>query len=618
MIMNFGAGGNKAQVFYILWALENYSDENHFLKQDDIVEILKKNGHFTERKSVARDLNLLAELGFNIHGVLPELDDDGNELPIPRGKIWLEREISDEKLKLLIDSILFSNYIGKREAKDLIDALISLGSAKLKAKSATSRIDGGRVYHQENTDFFKELATINEAMIEVNGESKRINFKYAQYKYKGDEIKLEKERDHVVSPYFFVSQKGNYYLVGYNHKQECLWHYRMDYVKDVKILKDTAKKKDETELKGKDIGEYVTEHPYMFSGEPKGIVVKVPTDRFGIIKDSFGDAFTRLSADEDYITARIYCNELGAFHWAMQYGAYVEVLKPQSLRNTIRNHVEGMAFKYKCGAGDRYFQEIKKATRGFHLELKGIDLNGRTEHFKLSKLLRVYLSDNNLTDISFIKNYPNLIGISIKNNNVSDLSVLGNLEKLQDIELYNLGDVKNLDFITNLKNIKNLILDFDRNVDLSKINQLRGLKKISLSERCSFNLSLDLDKLKMDNPRLIIEVFERDYDKSKKDFPTYMKEPMYKIMLKIAFGFFVDFAGDEKEMEDLVGQMIQKLPNDEREVMELMYRDKLNYYEISDKIKKSVDEIKRLRINALQKISHESYNEKLKKFVAQN
>ena len=110
MIMNFGAGGNKAQLLYILWVLENYSDENHFLKQDDIVEILKKKGHFTERKSVSRDLGLLAELGFNIHGVLPELDEDGNELPMPRGKIWLEREISDEKLKLLIDSILFSKF----------------------------------------------------------------------------------------------------------------------------------------------------------------------------------------------------------------------------------------------------------------------------------------------------------------------------------------------------------------------------------------------------------------------------------------------------------------------------------------------------------------------------
>ena len=78
MIMNFGAGGNKAQAFYVLWVLENYSDENHFLKQDEIVDILIRNGHFTERKSVARDLNLLAELGFNIHGVLPELDEDGN------------------------------------------------------------------------------------------------------------------------------------------------------------------------------------------------------------------------------------------------------------------------------------------------------------------------------------------------------------------------------------------------------------------------------------------------------------------------------------------------------------------------------------------------------------
>ena len=124
---------------------------------------------------------MLCDLGFNIHGVEPELDEDGNELPKTRGKIWLEKDISDEKLKLLIDSILFSNYIGKAEARDLIDALISLGSAKLNVKSATSRIDGGQIFHQENVNFFNELATINEAMIEKNGERKQISFKLHFY-----------------------------------------------------------------------------------------------------------------------------------------------------------------------------------------------------------------------------------------------------------------------------------------------------------------------------------------------------------------------------------------------------------------------------------------------------
>ena len=54
MKVNFEAGGNKAQAFFVLWVLENYSDEKNTLKQEDIVEILKKNGHYTERKSVAK------------------------------------------------------------------------------------------------------------------------------------------------------------------------------------------------------------------------------------------------------------------------------------------------------------------------------------------------------------------------------------------------------------------------------------------------------------------------------------------------------------------------------------------------------------------------------------
>ena len=97
------------------------------LTQDDIAKKLRelgyspkrkdKDGNYKERsaderKSIGKDLKLLYDLGYNIHGVEPELDEDGNELPKTRGKIWLEKDISDEKLKLLIDSVLFSNYIG--------------------------------------------------------------------------------------------------------------------------------------------------------------------------------------------------------------------------------------------------------------------------------------------------------------------------------------------------------------------------------------------------------------------------------------------------------------------------------------------------------------------------
>ena len=55
---------------------------------------------------------------------------------------------------MLIDTIVFSNFIEKSEAKELIDALISINGNECESKkSASSRIDGGQVYHQEKAEF---------------------------------------------------------------------------------------------------------------------------------------------------------------------------------------------------------------------------------------------------------------------------------------------------------------------------------------------------------------------------------------------------------------------------------------------------------------------------------
>ena len=108
MQVNITEGGKKMQLLYVLWVLENFSDEYHTLKQDDIVKILADRGYDAERKSIARDLKLLLDFGYKIHGIEPELDDDGNELPMKRGAIWLEREFSDEKLSWLMNSIKYN------------------------------------------------------------------------------------------------------------------------------------------------------------------------------------------------------------------------------------------------------------------------------------------------------------------------------------------------------------------------------------------------------------------------------------------------------------------------------------------------------------------------------
>ena len=615
MNFNFNASGNKAQTFLVLWVLENYTDENRTLKQEDIVDLLGKHGHVTERKSVAKDLKLLYDLGYKVHGVVKEYDKNGKKLPTQRGKIWLEREISDAKLKLLIDSVLFSSYIGKAEAKELVDNLISLGSRELKKKSASARIDGGNIYHQDNVSFFNELAKINQAMIEVEGVSKKIAFKYAQYKDNGEEIKLVKEKEHIVSPYFFVSKKGNYYLVGYNHKAQCLWHYRMDYVKDVEILKENALAKDQTALKGKSTGKYIAEHPYMFSGPIKGIDIKVSADRLGIVMDMFGTSFEKLDNADDYITIRIYCSENDAFHFAMQYGGYIEVLQPQDLRDRIRTHIETMMFRYQSGDGDKYTEAIRFARRHKVLYLEGIDLRGKTKHLSLKNIREIRLSNNNIDNVDFLKNMPRLRDVSIKNNPVTNIDVLKNCKNVNKLQLENLK-LENINVIADLP-IERLHLGLGRTENLNAVLNVPTLKYITATYECAYNnptLAYAWEELEK-NKEIMNSIIDNEYETVNTNTGTFLNAYYpYNIMKKV-FGRENVWVGSHDDITLAVDRFVDKFSGKEKQYLDLVYRQRVSDLDARKALGISTEEYRHLRLDIDKKFTNRYYMGDLEKFV---
>jgi hypothetical protein len=198
----------------------------------------------------------------------------------------------------------------------------------------------------------------------------------------------------------------------------------------------------------------------MFTGDGISIELKIDKNQVGRLVEAFGANFSVLAETEDFLTVKVLAGELDTFHWAIQYGSFVEVLKPQTLRDKIRYHIEGMAFNYQCREGDRYTQMVKQAKYMSILSLEGIELNKeKTKHHDLKNVRVVTLSDNNLTDISFLKGYNRLRKVVIKNNPISDLSVLGEIKTLIDIELVNLPNVKNLDFLRNLEKVVGLSID---------------------------------------------------------------------------------------------------------------------------------------------------------------
>ena len=47
------------------------------------------------------------------------------------------------------------------------------------------------------------------------------------------------------------------------------------------------------------------------------------------------------------IEVRLKCNEESMFYWVLQYGPYVEIIEPESLRKRIKDSIDEMAKKYR-------------------------------------------------------------------------------------------------------------------------------------------------------------------------------------------------------------------------------------------------------------------------------
>lgn len=326
----YATANKKMLNMLILDILKEYSDENHKLTQQEIIRLLKANYDMEcDRRSVKNNVLYLKELGYDIYM-------DG-------GYYLGEREFEDAELRMLIDSVLFSKNLTQKQAKTLIEKLRSMGNRYFPAKvSHISNLPD--LQHADNKQMMYVLDTINDAI----SERKKIKFIYNDY---GIDFKLKPRRDttYIVNPYQMVANNGHFYLIGNYDKYDDISHYRLDRMTSVEILEEMVKPQREIRdfKDGFNLPRHMAEHIYMFSGE--SVPVKFLTDEgmMNEIVDWLGkDLRIRKTGIEGQIEVRVNCNEEAMFYWALQYGPFVEVLEPVTLRSRVYKAVKEMSSKY--------------------------------------------------------------------------------------------------------------------------------------------------------------------------------------------------------------------------------------------------------------------------------
>ncbi len=326
----YATGNKKMLNMLVLEILREYSDQEHRLKQQEIVRLLKSNYDMDcDRRSVKNNVMYLKELGYEIF--------------MEGGYYLSEKEFEDAELRMLIDSVLFSRSLTQKQAKTLIEKLKGMSnkyfSTKVKHVSNLPEL-----YHGDNKQLMYVVDTINEAI----SQHKKISFVYNRY---GSDFKLHPKREekYIVNPYQMVTNKGFYYLIGNYDKYDNISHYRLDKMTCVEMLAEKVKPQNQvTGLEqGLDLPKHMAEHIYMFGGESVAINVIVDENIISELVDWFGKDFYVIGKRRNnQVLVRVKCNEQAFFYWALQYGPYVEVLEPVSLRSRIAETVREMNEKY--------------------------------------------------------------------------------------------------------------------------------------------------------------------------------------------------------------------------------------------------------------------------------
>jgi predicted DNA-binding transcriptional regulator YafY len=199
-----------------------------------------------------------------------------------------------------------------------------------------------------NPQLFYSIEVLDEAI----ENHKQVQFALNEIDYnKQRKVRTDSEgavRYFTFNPYQMVATNGRYYLIGNFDVYDNLAYVRLDHISDILLLETKAKpiKKVAGMENGLNLPQHMAEHVYMLYGDTVRVHFKAPKYLADQIVDWFGYSFTVLSEDQENMIVQVDVNERAMRFWALQYGTFVEVLEPKSLRDDIMKSVRKMMDNY--------------------------------------------------------------------------------------------------------------------------------------------------------------------------------------------------------------------------------------------------------------------------------
>lgn len=311
--------------------LEN-TDENHTASINEIIDYLQGLGISAERKSLYDDFEQLRSFGTEVMTLKTK---NGT------GYYVADRLFEVSELKLLVDAVQVAKFITDKKSHALIRKLESLCSRHEAAELSRQVTILGRIKSM-NESIYYNVDKIHTAI----AKDKAITFKYFEYNVEKERVLRHGGELYNVSPYALNWDDENYYLIGYDHKDEIIKHYRVDKMLGISLCDGIRLGKKAFEER--DVSMYSGKVFNMFGGKTTKVCLEFDKSLCGVVIDRFGkDVFMRNSENEGKIY--VYCDVVVSssfFGWLFSFGDKVKIATPSQIATEFKQYCQKVLETY--------------------------------------------------------------------------------------------------------------------------------------------------------------------------------------------------------------------------------------------------------------------------------
>lgn len=310
---------NEAQVrlLVLLQYLYKETDEKHPVSAQNILKHWESRGIKASRKSVYKDITLLADFGIDIVCVkstqnLYFIGSRLFELP---------------ELKLLVNAVESSRFITPKKSRLLIQKLGRLSSSAQAAQLKCPIYMDGMPKPKNEAIYY--IVDLLQTAIQ---ENKQISFQYYEYLPTKETVLKHRGYRYQFSPYALIWNRDFYYVVGWSEKHNKIAQFRVDRMTGVELLDLPARQTQEF-----DPTVYGQRVFGMYPDDLQMVTLLCANHLMRSVIDQFGEEVQTKTADDGHFLATVEVAPSPPFFgWVFTFAGEIRIVSPENVLEEMR------------------------------------------------------------------------------------------------------------------------------------------------------------------------------------------------------------------------------------------------------------------------------------------